>query len=94
MKIFDFGLAKELDPKKRKVEGGLFNLTGLTGSRRYMAPEVILCKPYNLKADVYSFAIVCWELTSLKVAFDGYDVEKHSRAVISGERPKLRSNWR
>ena len=58
-----------------------------------MAPEVILCKPYNLKADVYSFSIVCWEIISLKCAFDGYDVEKHSRAVVGGERPKLSATW-
>ena len=33
-----------------------------------MAPEVLVTPPekYNLKADVYSFGIVLWEMLSLK----------------------------
>jgi len=41
-KIFDFGLAKELNERDR-TENGLYKMSGLTGSRRYMAPEVVLC---------------------------------------------------
>lgn len=94
IKLFDFGTAKELDPKNADRNDGLFNLTGLTGSRRYMAPEVILCSPYNLKADVYSFSIMCWEVITLKTAFDGYNIEKHTRAVVfSEERPKISACW-
>ena len=37
-KIFDFGLAKELHPQD-KVGADQFRLSGVTGSRRYMAPE-------------------------------------------------------
>lgn len=42
-KLFDFGLARELRPNLKNTDG-LYALTGLTGSRRYMAPEVVLCK--------------------------------------------------
>jgi serine/threonine protein kinase len=38
VKIFDFGLAKEINPKK-KLDDGTYNLTADTGSLRYMAPE-------------------------------------------------------
>jgi serine/threonine protein kinase len=38
VKIFDFGLAKELDLSK-KLDDGTYNLTADTGSLRYMAPE-------------------------------------------------------
>jgi hypothetical protein len=37
IKIFDFGLAKELHDEEKDANG-LFKLTGLTGSPRYMAP--------------------------------------------------------
>lgn len=37
LKLFDFGLAKELKPYK-KHEDGTYHLTANTGSRRYMAP--------------------------------------------------------
>jgi serine/threonine protein kinase len=60
--LFDFGLCKLWSTRS----GGddeydledLRQLTGLTGSLRYMAPEVALCKPYNHKADVFSFGSV------------------------------------
>lgn len=51
VKLFDFGLAKELDPMQ-KTDNGLYTMSGGTGSRRFMAPEVALSEPYNLSADV------------------------------------------
>jgi serine/threonine protein kinase len=51
VKIFDFGLAKELKDKDRTGDG-LYKLTGFTGSIRYMAPEVGLKHAYNQKADI------------------------------------------
>jgi serine/threonine protein kinase len=48
VKIFDFGLAKELRTNER-LEDGTYKLTGDTGSPRYMAPEVANCKDYNGK---------------------------------------------
>lgn len=39
-----------------------YKMTGLTGTMRIMAPEVIQCKPYGLPADVYSFGICMWEV--------------------------------
>jgi serine/threonine protein kinase len=53
-KIFDFGLCRELKKCDLREAPDGFDCTGLTGSRRWMAPEVVLCKLYGLKADVYS----------------------------------------
>jgi serine/threonine protein kinase len=39
VQIFDFGLAKELKARDQQDEDG-YEATGLTGSRKYMAPEV------------------------------------------------------
>lgn len=92
-KIFDFGLAKELH-EQDDVGDGLYNISGLTGSRRYMAPEVVLCMPYNETADVFSFGILLWQMCALEVPFEGYDAEKHSRKVVrQHERPKIESSW-
>jgi serine/threonine protein kinase len=88
-KLFDFGLAKELKPKYRKSHSAYpdqdtFKLTGCTGSRRYMAPEVCFSDPYNQKADVYSFGMLLYQVTSLVTPFDGFSMGKHEREVLRG----------
>ena len=94
IKLFDFGLARELPTMKQDEGSGCFMMTLLAGTRRYMAPEVGLGKPYNLKADVYSFGILLWHISSLLVPFDTFDVHDHEYAVWKcGVRPKLLKNW-
>ena len=89
LKLFDFGLAKELKPEDKKADGR-YNLTGNTGSRRYMAPEVAKECPYDRSVDVYSFGILLWELCSAEKPFFGYSSGKHmQQVVIGGERPKM-----
>jgi len=93
LKIFDFGLAKRLVPDD-KTPSGLYHLTANTGSLRYMAPEVALGQPYDLRADTYSFAIVFWQICSLTVPYAGHNVQMHADLVVSkGERPKLERSW-
>lgn len=90
MRLFDFGLAKELKADKRIAEGK-YELTGLTGSRRYMAPEVILCKYYGLPADVYSFAVMFWEVMSNHNAYHYMSFEKHFEMVVTRKkRPDIK----
>ena len=40
-------------------------MTRNIGTKVYMAPEVMRGKPYNLGCDVYSFALVLWEICTL-----------------------------
>lgn len=89
LKIFDFGLAKELKPGQEK-DDGRYELTGNTGSRRYMANEVAKGLPYNLSVDSYSFGILLWELCSAEKPFYGYSSGKHmQQVVVGGERPNM-----
>lgn len=89
VKLFDFGLAKELKGDEM-VGNDLYNMSGNTGSLRYMAPEVALCEPYNHKVDVFSFGILLWQMCSLDVPFATYNVQRHSERVVrGGERPPL-----
>jgi len=62
VKLFDFGLSFEITEECASVDG-LYELSGNTGSMRYMAPEVALGHPYNHKVDVYSFAILFWQVS-------------------------------
>ena len=93
VKLFDFGLAKELDPKQ-KTSNGLYQMSGGTGSRRFMAPEVALSEPYHLSADIYSYSILLWELLTLDKAFGWLSPDEHrERCVKQGERLELRPSW-
>ncbi|PIA47742.1 hypothetical protein AQUCO_01400386v1 [Aquilegia coerulea] len=62
VKVADFGVARF------QSQGG--EMTAETGTYRWMAPEVINHLPYDQKVDVFSFAIVLWELTTAKVPYD------------------------
>jgi serine/threonine protein kinase len=94
VKIFDFGLAKELDPSLRHGCTEFYELSGNTGSLRYMSPEVARCEPYNLTADVYSFGLLLWQVCSLMLPYDGMNRQDHSELVVYGnERPPLDSSW-
>lgn len=83
LKLFDFGLARTLDTEGRRM-------TGSTGSRRYMAPEVALGEDYGLSADVFSFAVFLWEITSLNKPFDKMNRAEHMERVVYGQyRPAI-----
>ena len=87
--LFDFGLSRELKENDR-VGSALdqYRATGLTGSRLFMAPEVATKKPYGFSADVFSFAIMFWEVVSLKEVFPTITMYKHYKQVIlKGKRP-------
>jgi serine/threonine protein kinase len=69
------------------------NLTGDTGSPRYMDPEVAMLKPYNELCDVYSFCILLWEMIELATPFQGYTVSMFTKKVVQGGvRPKINTD--
>jgi len=92
VKLFDFGLAKELNEDER-TKDGLYRMTGFTGSVRYMSPEVGTGKPYNEKADVYSFSILLWYFMALEPPFGLYTPRMIRERVPKGNRPVLMDAW-
>ena len=54
--ISDLGLSKPIDYLKSNND--------VYGVIPYMAPEVLRGKPYTPASDIYSFAMIMWELTS------------------------------
>jgi serine/threonine protein kinase len=85
VKIFDFGLACEMEENKRGSP---------VGTIRYMAPEVASGQPYGLSCDVYSFGIILWQICSLRIKFVHKLKTKAAilhYVVIKGGRPSLKS---
>lgn len=70
VKLLDFGFARILENTNSKSQEA-YDLTGETGSLRYMAPEVAKGQPYSHKVDVYSFGIILWEMNAGKTPFCG-----------------------
>ncbi|KAJ0786298.1 putative dual-specificity kinase TKL-Pl-4 family [Helianthus annuus] len=73
VKVADFGVARFL------TQGGV--MTAETGTYRWMAPEVINHQLYDQKADVFSFAIVLWELVTAKGLRPDVPVNTHPKLV-------------
>ncbi|KAL1533488.1 non-specific serine/threonine protein kinase [Salvia divinorum] len=84
VKVADFGVARFQN------NGGV--MTAETGTYRWMAPEVINHQPYDQKADVFSFAIVLWELVTAKVPYDNMTPLQAALGVRQGLRPELPTN--
>jgi serine/threonine protein kinase len=52
VKLLDFGLSKMMI--------GSNNLNGIVGTLVYIAPEVLLDRPYDEKVDIWSYGILCY----------------------------------
>ena len=67
-------------------------MTGLAGTFHWMAPEVLQSDTnYSHKADVYSFAIVMWEIMSREPPFKGLRPHEIMAQVVQmNTRPDLR----
>ena len=86
VQIFDFGLSRELPTLDTSAP---FSMSGKVGTLRYMAPEVATNQAYNISSDVYSWAVVSYELLSLEKPFDGWTRDLHADLVCTrGIRPK------
>lgn len=91
--LFDFGLSRTL-PRDGDDLAGSFQMSGKVGTKMYMAPEVYLRQPYNTKADVYSFALLLWEMLALQRPFARHTKKMYrTRVVKKGERPPIDSSW-
>ena len=93
IKLIDFGLARVMENANAK-SNERYEMSGETGSLRYMAPEVAEGFPYNHKADVYSFGVIFWEMNAGKRPFSGLSRDSfYEQVVHGGSRPHLSKRW-
>ncbi|MBA0875276.1 hypothetical protein Goshw_029082 [Gossypium schwendimanii] len=88
LKVGDFGLSKLI-----KVQNchDVYKMTGETGSYRYMAPEVFKHRKYDKKVDVFSFAMILYEMLEGEPPFSNYEPYEAAKNVAAGHRPSFRS---
>ena len=83
-RISDFGLSRMKDEYD--------TMTAQTGTFQWMSPEVILGKKYTEKVDIYSLAIIFWELVTSRIPFAamGLNGIQASVAVVTQrKRPRI-----
>eukprot|EP00581_Thalassiosira_minuscula_P009912 CAMPEP_0183709326 /NCGR_PEP_ID=MMETSP0737-20130205/5388_1 /TAXON_ID=385413 /ORGANISM="Thalassiosira miniscula, Strain CCMP1093" /LENGTH=460 /DNA_ID=CAMNT_0025937399 /DNA_START=260 /DNA_END=1642 /DNA_ORIENTATION=+ len=93
VKIFDFGLARVV-PQGGKPYVDMYEMSG-AGSPRYTAPECISGDEYNMKADVYTFGLVLWEMLTGEPPYLHVKSREQlfCHVVYDGGRPKIDKSW-
>lgn len=83
VKVTDFGLTRY------QVQDQY--MTANAGTNHWMAPEICVYPTYTVKADVYSFAIVLWEIVTRDLPYRNLPVQMIPyRVVYYNERPDVK----
>ena len=81
LKLGEFGLAIRLEATQ---------LTEMRGACKWMAPEVIREQLRSPKSDIFSYAIVIWEIFTSEIPFEEYGNNfQVMNAVCGGIRPQI-----
>jgi len=86
--VMDFGLAKE-----RKAGGELEKLTAtgiILGTPEFMSPEQLRGKPLDPRTDIYSLALMTFEMLTGKLPFEGRTQQEMMIARLRNEPNTLR----
>ena len=90
--------AAMLDSEDLSEGSARTNHTTYIGTLAWMAPEILLGEAYGPAVDLYSYAIVMWEIAAQKLPwFDmsdrQYTSSNMTKVVASGRRPAVDSQW-
>lgn len=87
-KIADFGLSKITSSVSPSINKQSVN--NIKGTPIYMAPEIIRDEPYTNSVDVYSFAIIVYEILTGSTPFSNLNFHQLIfKIAIQNERPEL-----
>jgi len=81
VKLLDFGVARRWRPGDDPTEGTM------AGTIRYMAPEMILGRPVDARADMFSFGVILHELSTGMHPFRGRERVEALQAGRTVEAP-------
>ena len=74
LKIVDFGLSKIIGPNESSLDP--------FGTLSYVAPEVLLQKPYGKEVDLWSLGVITYLLLSRVLPFDDEEDKEIARQTI------------
>ena len=85
LRIGDFGMARRLSPGDRCAD--------VSGTRGYMAPEILGGVPYGAAVDVWALGVLLCILLSGTPPFDFADAQKEREQVLDGRWNRTHPNW-
>ncbi len=71
VKVLDFGIAKRGEDALSKEEEKLTQQGTVLGTPPYMSPEQFTGRPIDLRSDLYSIAIIAYEMLAGRLPFSG-----------------------
>ena len=92
VKILDFGLAKSIELGEPDVTRGPFVATSagtVLGTFGYMAPEQVRGQTVDLRADMFAFGAVLYEMLAGERAFKGDTAADTMTAILTKDPPDL-----
>jgi serine/threonine protein kinase len=86
-KIMDFGFSKVLGPNERVADG--------FGTLSFVAPEVLVRRPYNKQIDIWSLGVILYYILSGDLPFDDEDdnEEKIAKKTVFEEVTFPKEKW-
>lgn len=86
VKVSDFGLSRMKDQAPDADWG---KMTIAAGTCHWMAPEVFTGAIYDEKVDVYSYAMILFEIICREIPFEEEEPANVGRLTVQGARPDL-----
>ncbi len=91
VKVLDFGVARRFSlGDANQATLTVATLSGaMEGTPAYMAPEVLMQKPYDGRADLFSMGLVCYEMLGGKQPFETDSMAGTLASVLHTEPPPI-----
>jgi len=86
VKVSDFGLSRMKD---QAPEADWGKMTIAAGTCHWMAPEVFTGQTYDEKVDVYSYAMILFEIICREIPFEEEEPANVGRLTVQGARPDM-----
>ena len=91
VKVLDFGVARRFslgDANEVTLTAATLS-TGISGTPAYMAPEVLMQKAYDGRADLFSMGLVCYEMLGGRQPFAKDSMAGTLASVLNTEPPPI-----
>jgi len=86
VKVSDFGLSRMKDVGTGAEWG---KMTKCAGTGHWMAPEVFSGEKYDEKVDIYSYAMILFEILCREIPFEDEEQSKVGELAVKGVRPDM-----